>query len=325
MNKRNANLDLIKCVACISVVGLHAVGMANYTIYYLCDCGVPLFFMVNGYLMLSREKIDYSYVFRKILHILKVVVLWNLVITVPVFLFRHKLVNPLHLSFESLLQKGYLWHFWFFGALIIIYLLLPLLHGFLGGKALHHKIVCLVLMCVCLVMNTLSMMKGYPLHMFIPQPLRLWTWLFYFLMGGLFSYISPQTHQLPASFHGLLLILFTVINNVAEKRIGLYLINSRLAEYFYDDLTSILWYTLLFTFLLRIPLKNSLAAAVSRFSSLTMGIFIVHPILLALLHTIYIPAGIFSVLLFWMLITFISLAITFVISKIPVVKHLVKL
>lgn len=325
MNKRNANLDLIKCVACISVVGLHAVGMTNYTIYYLCDCGVPLFFMVNGYLLLSREKIDYSYVFRKILHILKVVVLWNLVITVPVFLFRHKLVNPLRLSFESLLQKGYLWHFWFFGALIIIYLLLPLLHDFLGGKILHHKIICLVLMCACLVMNILSMTKGYPLHMFIPQPLRLWTWLFYFLMGGLISYVPPKTHQFPAAFHVLLLVLFTIINNVAEKRIGLYLINSRLAEYFYDDLTSILWYMLLFTFLLRIPLKDSPAAAVSCLSSLTMGIFIVHPILLALLNTIYVPAGAFSVLAFWMLITFISLAITFIISRIPVVKHLVKL
>lgn len=33
-NKRNANLDLIKIVACICVVGLHAVGMGNYTLYY---------------------------------------------------------------------------------------------------------------------------------------------------------------------------------------------------------------------------------------------------------------------------------------------------
>ncbi len=325
MNERNANLDLIKCIACISVVGLHAVGMANYTIYYLCDCGVPLFFMVNGYLLLSRDKVDYPYVFHKILHILKVVVLWNLLITIPVFLFRRKLVNPLRLSLESLLQKGYLWHFWFFGALIIIYLLLPLLHSFFGGKVLHHKIICFVLMCVCLIMNILSMIKGYPLDMFIPQPLRLWTWLFYFLLGGLFFHIAPRIRHLPVSFHALLLILFTVINNIAEKRIGLYLINSRLAEYFYDDLTSILWYTILFAFLLRIPLRSSIASAVSRFSGLTMGIFIVHPILLTLLNTVYMPAGTLSVLAFWMLITLISFAITLVISKIPAAKHLVRL
>lgn len=325
MNERNSNLDLIKCVACISVVGLHAVGMSNYTIYYLCDCGVPLFFMVNGYLLISRDKIDYPYVFHKIFNIIKVVFLWNLLITIPVFIFRHKLVNPLRLSVESLLQKGYLWHFWFFGALIIIYLLLPPLHAFLTKKALHHRAACLILMGICLIMNTLSMIKGFPLHMLIPQPLRLWTWLFYFLLGGLFSYIPPRIYRLSVFSHGILLLLFTIINNTAEKRIGLYLIGSRLAEYFYDDLTSIIWYVLLFTFLLRIPLHDFLIVPVTKLSSLTMGIFVIHPILLALLNSLYVPAGTGSILAFWTLVTLISLIITFFISKIPVANHLVKL
>ena len=71
MSERNANLDLIKCIACIAVVGLHAVGMNNYTIYYFCDFGVPLFFMVNGYLLLSHDEAGYSYAFRKIFLIIK--------------------------------------------------------------------------------------------------------------------------------------------------------------------------------------------------------------------------------------------------------------
>lgn len=120
-NERNTNLDLIKSVACISVVGLHAVSMNNYTLYYLCDCGVPLFFMVNGYLLLSRERISFRYVFYKLAHILKIVFSWNFLIAIPVLIFRQKIINPFRLAFDSLLQKGYLWHFWFFGALMIIY------------------------------------------------------------------------------------------------------------------------------------------------------------------------------------------------------------
>lgn len=325
MNQRNANLDLIKCIACIGVVGLHAVGMSNYTIYYLCDCGVPLFFMVNGYLLLSREKIDYAYAFRKIFHILKVVFLWNLLIAIPVLIFRHKIVNPFRLSFDSLLQKGYLWHFWFFGALIMIYLLLPLLHHFFGGKIFHHRICCFILMCICLTMNTLSMIKGYPLHMFIPQPFRLWTWLFYFLLGGLFAYVPARIHTFSPMFHGILLLLFTVINNTAEKRIGLYLIGNRLAEYFYDDFTSIIWYVLLFTFLLRLPIKEKLAGCICNISSLTMGIFIVHPILLAVLKTVYIPSSVGGGLFFWLCLTLVSFLITFILSKLPFAKHLIKL
>ena len=59
MKPRNANLDLIKSLACVSVVGLHGVSMNNYTIYYLCHCGVPLFFMVNGYQLLSWKHAGY--------------------------------------------------------------------------------------------------------------------------------------------------------------------------------------------------------------------------------------------------------------------------
>lgn len=59
MKTRNCNLDLIKCLACLGVVGLHSIGMVNYTIYYLCGISVPLFFMVNGYLMFSRSSLPY--------------------------------------------------------------------------------------------------------------------------------------------------------------------------------------------------------------------------------------------------------------------------
>lgn len=324
-DKRNINLDLIKLLACISVVGLHAVSMNNYTIYYLCDCGVPLFFMVNGYLLLSKEQAGYRYVFHKIANILKIILSWNFLIAVPVLIFRQKAINPFRLAFDSLLQKSYLWHFWFFGALIIIYLLLPVLHRLFFEKKHYHRAACLVFMGICLCMSTLSMIKGYPLSMFIPQPLRLWTWLFYFLSGGLFASESQKIQRLSLRTHGILLLLFTLVSNAAEKKIGLYLIHSRLAEHFYDNLSSMIWYCLLFTFLLRIPVKSSHQIWISRLSSLTMGIFILHPILLFALNTFFTPAGIISVLLFWFGLTLVSLLISYVISKIPVAREFIRL
>ena len=324
-SKRNANLDLIKLLACISVVGLHAVSMKNYTIYYLCDCGVPLFFMVNGYLLLSREQADYQYVFRKIAHILKIVLSWNFLIAIPVLLFRQKMINPFRLAFDSLLQKSYLWHFWFFGALIIIYLLLPLLHRLFFEKNHYHRAACLFFMSICLCMSTLSMIKGYPLCMFVPQPLRLWTWLFYFLFGGLFASEAQKIRHFSLRTHGILLLAFTLVSNIAEKKVGLYLIHNRLAEHFYDDLFSIVWYCLLFCFLLRLPLKTSYEIWISRFSSLTMGIFIIHPILLFALNTLFTPAGTVSVIFFWFGLTLASLLTSYVISKIPVARELIKL
>lgn len=325
INKRNPNLDLIKSVACIAVVGLHAVSMNNYTVYYLCDCGVPLFFMVNGYLLLSREQADYRYVFRKVSCILKIVLFWNFLIALPVFIFRQKIINPFRLAFDSLLQKGYLWHFWFFGALIIIYLLLPILHSLFFKKEYFRWAACLVLMAVCLCMDMLSMIKGYPLSMFVPQPLRLWTWLFYFLSGGLFAAQKQKIQQFSIRTHGMLLLLFTLISNVAEKKEGLYLIHSRLAEYFYDNFFAVAWYFLLFTFLLRFPLKASHGIWISRFSSLTLGIFIIHPILLFALNTLFTPVGTITALFFWLGLTLVSLLISYVISKIPIAREFIRL
>ncbi|MBD5501659.1 MAG: acyltransferase family protein [Lachnospiraceae bacterium] len=324
-NERNANLDLIKSVACIGVVGLHAVSMNNYTIYYLCDCGVPLFFMVNGYLLLSREQVSYRYAFRKIASILKIVLSWNFLIAIPVLIFRQKMINPFRLAFDSLLQKGYLWHFWFFGALIIIYLLLPILHRLFFNKSYIQRNMCLMFMGVCLCIDILSMIKGYPLGMFVPQPLRLWTWLFYFLSGGLFATQKQRIQQLSIRVHGIFLLCFTIISNISEKKMGLYLIHSRLAEYFYDNLFSIVWYCLLFTFLLRLPLKESYGIWISRFSSLTMGIFIIHPILLFALNALFTPAGTVAAVCFWIGLTLVSMLIGYVMSKIPIARELIKL
>lgn len=326
MKERNQNLDLIKCIACLGVVGLHSVGMVNYTIYYLCDFSVPLFFMVNGFLMFSKEEISYGYAFRKILNLIKVVVLWNLLIMLPVLVFRRKIVNPVRLCLESLFQKGYLWHFWFFGALMLLYLFLPLLHKLLENNSFLYGVVCLLLMCICILISDVSMVKGYSLQMFVPQTLRLWTWMLFFLFGGLCYTLLPViSKKFPLWIHGSLALLFTILSNMVQKKAGLYLIHNRLADLFYDNITSTIWYAVLFTFLLRLPVKQSLSGLITRLSSLTMGIFILHPILLAGIRSFYVPANTGNAVVFWGILTVISGVITYIIIKVPVVKEFIKL
>ena len=59
--KRNDNIDLIKILACIAVVGLHTlrreVSVLNSFLYYLCGFAVPAFMMASGYFLLNREKV----------------------------------------------------------------------------------------------------------------------------------------------------------------------------------------------------------------------------------------------------------------------------
>ena len=135
---RNINIDLIKIIACIGVVLLHTTmpgfketGRWNYSsyLYYLGTYSIPLFFMVNGYLLLGKSKITYPYILHKIKWVLITVSSWTVIIW---FLKRDFTINPIKKILAFLIQKGYFFQFWFFGSLILIYLCLPILK-----KCLH--------------------------------------------------------------------------------------------------------------------------------------------------------------------------------------------
>lgn len=127
--ERNYNLDLIKIMACIAVVGLHTLNRdlssLNLILYYLCGFAVPAFFMASGYILLNRGEIFYAYVWKRIFKIVRVVICWTLIV-----FFDELLLNLLRsdvsknpafdivlIATKSFLKKGRLWHFWYLGHL----------------------------------------------------------------------------------------------------------------------------------------------------------------------------------------------------------------
>ena len=78
---RNLNLDLIKIIAMVFVVGLHTgttfyIGNINVNRYYIltiCGTAIPLFFTVSGYLLLGRHNVGWKYSAKKIWGIVRFV------------------------------------------------------------------------------------------------------------------------------------------------------------------------------------------------------------------------------------------------------------
>lgn len=83
---------------------------------------------------------------------------------------------------KSLVQKGYCWQFWYLGALLLIYLSLPILCNI---PKKYNKAICMVLFVICMNMEIISIILGWPIQSKIIQTFRIWTWLFYFFLGGL--------------------------------------------------------------------------------------------------------------------------------------------
>ena len=284
---RNLGLDLLKIFSCIGVVILHSTmsgfNLEQYNIsaylYYLGTYAIPLFFMLNGYFLLNKKILSYGYVFNKIVGILTIVSVWNILVWLIRWDFN---VNPVRKIIGSLVQKGYFYQFWFFGSLIIIYLTLPIIKKVLE-KDYSYSVVLLFLMVIGIVIeiiNTFIIHK--PIQQYVPQTFRLWTWFFYYILGGYLGKINIQEIKLTKFIIVSFSIIF-MISPILLFYLSKNVYHNIFAEYFYDamivKIVSIGLFILFVKIEKHIVLKNN--ELIVMVSSLTMGVYIVHTFILA--------------------------------------------
>lgn len=324
---RNVNLDFTKVVACFAVVGLH-VFLYDYNnlvityLHYFCGYAVPMFFMVNGYLTLNKEQIAYHYVFQKILHVFWVVLLWCILLSMKNALTNHTYPNILMELYGSMMFIDSLSHLWFLWSLILVYLLAPLVHKMINTTKWGYTIVLSLLILVLAFQWLVTILMGHSLTENMPYFLKLWIWEFYFLLGGFLKHHAVFLKTIALSSHGImtaiLIVGFPVYQLAAAKWINY--------NDYYIDPIAVLTNLVLFTFILKIPMKNEkVNKAVMLLSSLGMGCYLVHPFVIRFLSHFVTISETWLILLFWLLVLVISYFVTWAISKIPYVNRLVKL
>ena len=137
---RNPNLDLVRILACVAVVGLHTVRLNGsffyVALYNICGFAVPAFFMASGYMLLNRDALRPGYVVRKIAGVLRLAVCWTVLVCL-LYMLKDVLegMSPLPRIVElpgqivlNLLQRGHIWQFWYLGATMLVYACLPALY-----------------------------------------------------------------------------------------------------------------------------------------------------------------------------------------------------
>lgn len=188
---RNEGIDLLKIIACFGVVVLHFIGQnsgeLNRIIYYIAGFSVPTFFLIHGYFILNRKTNSARYFVLKAMKMLVVVLSWNCAFSFLQYITGHQPTNPLVVSFTELfMQKGVLYQFWFLGALMLLYVVTPILQPQIEKKNVTLLVVLVTTaLAVDIASMTFSYNTGRPLQEYIYQPFRLWTWILYYYMGGL--------------------------------------------------------------------------------------------------------------------------------------------
>ena len=328
---RNINLDLIKVLACIGVVLLHTTmvgfketGSWNLLayLYYLGTYSIPLFFMVNGYLLLGKKEITYPYILQKVKWILTIVLLW----TIIVWLFKRDFtVNPIKKIIGSLLQKGYFSQFWFFGALILIYLCLPILRKFLNSKRSYLYILSFFV-ATGLIFELVNIILQMPLQSYVIQTFRLWTWFFYYILGGLIAqfdkeFIKKGIKRWMKIASVLLMLISPLILFFLAKTIY----HNLFAEYFYDILFVKIVSLGIFLTVLTLSLEENKSKWIVTLSNQTMGVFIVHTYVIKVLEKLLGFSYTGAYLLFPILTLCVSLIVVSLLMKIPYFNRIVKL
>lgn len=335
---RNHNIDLIKMVACIAVVGIHAfprdLSEITALLYYLCGFAVPVFFMSSGYLLLNRGPVTIKYSMKKCIGIIRVVICWNTIISGCKAIralvlsrdFMNELINlPLE-CVKSIFKEGTIWQFWYLGALLIIYLLLPIL----SRLTKMRKVFLIGTGVMAIIIELTAFYLKYPVQKGVVQTLRLWTWIFYLLLGSEICKIQKWiSKHISIKQHIFIFGVYTIFNLAYQMIVGTYLITEagkRLhAEYFYDSLCEMVWITLLFTLILRFPLSNTVEKYVSKIAPLTMGIYIIHPFIIRTFKKIVGIESLATALTCGLVTVVISYGLALIISKIKCGRYLIKI
>ena len=328
---RNINLDLIKVLACIGVVLLHTTmggfketGSWNLLayLYYLGTYSIPLFFMVNGYLLLGKRNITYSYILQKVRWILITVLSWTFI----VWLFKRDFaVNPVKKVLGSMVQKGYFFQFWFFGALILIYLSLPILKKILNSKRRYLYILS-SLVAIGLIFELVNIILQMPLQSYVIQTFRLWTWFFYYILGGLVAQFDKDIIKKGFNrWMKIVTVLLLLISPVILFFLAKTIYHNLFAEYFYDILFVKIVSLGIFLTVLTLSLEENKSKWIISLSNQTMGVFIVHTYVMKVLEKLLGFSYTGSYLLLPIFTLCLSLIVVSLLMKIPYFNRIVKL
>jgi surface polysaccharide O-acyltransferase-like enzyme len=333
--------DLIRVLAIYLVVVIHVSGQLTNVwgkipesqwimadiIGGLARVGVPLFFMLSGFLLLPRSESLRDFYGKRMLRIVIPFVFWSIFYISLDCIGKPGLCTRDYLLPYALLQRSY-FHLWFLYSLIGIYFILPLLRLMVRpgteSKFLWYLIV------LWLIFQPIRTLMDQFLHFSLNINAPLATgFLPYFILGYLLGDIALTRGRLIVAEAAFVIgSLITILGTYLLTRAA-----GKFNGYFYDYVTL---GTILGTagaFLLLRAVSDVGFMATDRFRSLmrwvaggTFGVYLIHVLVIWGLDSIRVNSfmgfALWSVLLVATLVFVISFLIVRLLQKIPIMNYI---
>jgi surface polysaccharide O-acyltransferase-like enzyme len=178
----------LKVFACLAVVAAHTLnitkGPLNMIFAMSAVICIPTFLQVGGYLMLKRPGFNWRYAGKKIVTILLVCLAWETLHAAAHFV-AYREIRPFVQSWLlDFFQQGLFYHFWYMGALMLVYLYMPLADKLYRYSEKAYLAVLLLLGLVNTGLDAAALLTKNHMVEALPQSLRLHFWYFYAMLGG---------------------------------------------------------------------------------------------------------------------------------------------
>ena len=319
--ERKHSIDLLRVISAVAVIIIHTVSspVANSAvendsllsnlemIHALMNWSVPVFFMITGYCLLRKENCSYKYCFSHVVKYICVLFTVGLFYALLEEVFVSKTANVSVLA-KSIMNvvSGNLWdHMWFIYSIIGIYLVMPIIHLFMRQSTQNALILTVLLFLFDIILPTF----GDLINVGITFPFS--GYLFYVCLGGVIAQINiKKVASYIVYFLGLLSTVWIILGNF---KIG------------YKHLSVCLMAISIFLLVSKINIKsNNILLCVSK---CTWGIYLIHPffinVAIKLLHIDFISSQAYlKLLIFTVVVFFVSFLSTYILRKIPLIKKL---
>ncbi len=350
---RKIFLDVARVLAIFAVVMIHVsagfvVGNESSTSAFifgnifdsLSRIGVPLFLMISGALMLSEEKeITGKSIFKRIKNIVVLLIFWS-----ACYAIFYSVLLPFckgrEIAWKEFLYNFVMghYHLWYLYMLIGLYLITPFLRSFVKkeNKNLVMLFVAfavlaqflptfLSIFCVYVeeIKHIVAFIEKFELRFFCGYTA-------YYLLGWYIVHVGFSKKQKICIYVASVLSIMGIISIAqwipikAESAWTAYDL-----AYSNSNLLVLLYTAGVFTVLSnlkneRVPVKLGAGLAVA--SKLSFGVYVVHIVVLSVMHKIFafISVPFLSLLVLWGATTVISFLVCYVLSKIPLLKKLIR-
>jgi surface polysaccharide O-acyltransferase-like enzyme len=354
-------IDLLKAIASYFVIIYHynyididflkkagAFQYFNYYIITILPVSVPIFFLVNGGLLLNKRELNIKRHIYKIVDFVVLVIVWGVITYVIMsFLYQERIVFVDVIKNIYNLKQGWTNHLWFLEALVVLYIFYPLLYTAFNHNRKHFYFffVCAIILTLGNTLITdVAIIISYLFNGFVNRDLNINFFssfnafqglygysIAYFMLGGLMIHYKGQLRQTR-----LRIIAVCIIPLAMGLQFLLGLIISKRENKIWDCVwhghdTLFTLLIVLSLFILFLPYKHQGVSGkiIALIGQNSLGIYFLHIIVAELTSSLIFSStstnNFFFNALCALLILAMSLIITLGLKKIPVLKYLVSI